>query len=223
MISFHPRRALSGATAVAALALLCGCSSDKQTDWSALFGMIQQSFGRGADVTRDQAAAIPFASIGVRVDDDPEGILVLGSSNGEERLWTAATHIVLLIRGGRVVRTAGLEFNLGELRNLRGVNAAPPAQGTAESVWEADLPDQHIFAVPITCRSTARGTETIKVLGSSVATVRVDEECRSEKLDWSFTNTYWIAPQSGLVWRSIQHISPKLDPLEVQILRPPTT
>ncbi|HEY1962693.1 MAG TPA: YjbF family lipoprotein [Rhizomicrobium sp.] len=211
------------AAAVAALALLAGCSSDKQTDWTALFGMISQSFGRGEDVTREQAAAVPFASIGVRVGDDPEGMLVLGSSNGEERLWTAATHVVLLIRSGRVVRTAGLEFNLGDLRNLRGINGAPSAQGSSDTAWEADLPDQHIFSVPIACHSNVRGPEAIKVLGSTVATVRVDEDCRSDKLDWTFTNSYWIAPQSGLVWRSIQHISPKLDPLEVRILRPPAS
>jgi hypothetical protein len=215
---------LPAGAALAALALLSGCSSEKESNWGDLFSLLSQAWaGHDQGVTRDQAAATPFASIGIRVGDSMQVMLVLGSSNGEERLWTSASHIVLLIRNGRVVRTAGLDYNLGELRNLRGVNGAPPTQGTADSVWSADFPDLHIFGVPISCHSVARGSEAIKVLGSTLPTVHVDEDCRSEKLDWTFTNSYWIAPQTGVVWRSIQRISPKLDPLEVSILRPPAS
>ncbi len=91
-----------------------------------------------------------------------------------------------------------------------------------ETVWEADFADLHLNSVPIVCRATPRGAESIDNFGTAVPTVHVDEECRSEKLDWSFVNSYWIAPQTGLTWRSVQYISPKLDPLKIRLLRPPS-
>ena len=53
------------------------------------------------------------------------------------------------------------------------------------------------------------------------ATRKVDESCRSDALDWTFTDSYWIDPQSTLVWRSIQHVGPKGEKIEIETLRPP--
>jgi hypothetical protein len=88
-------------------------------------------------------------------------------------------------------------------------------------VWEADFGDLHAYSILIRCRAVSRGAGSINNFGTAVATTQVDEECRSDQLDWTFTNSYWIAPQSGLIWRSVQYVSPKLDPLTVRVLRPP--
>jgi len=223
MKSCPPERRRSIAAFFAALCLplaLAACSSDQSNDYSQVFSIFTHIFGGEGDrVTYQQAAGIPFATIGVRVGNSTEGILVLGSSNGDRQLWTAASHIVLVLQRGRVVRTAGLEDNLSEMRLVRGsVSGTFP---TAETVWEADLPDQHLYSVPVTCKAYSQGPDTYNNFNSPVAVIRVEDQCRSDKLDWSFTNTYWIAPQTGLMWHSIQNISPKLDPLEIRILRPP--
>ena len=222
MKSYRPERCRNfSAAIVAALSFsLAGCSSDQSNDYGQVFTIFTHIFG-GADdrVTYQQAAVIPFSTIGVRVGDSTEGILVLGSSNGDEQLWTAASHIVLVMRDGRVVRTAGLEDNLSELRLVRGsVSGALPS---AETVWEADFADQHLYSVPVTCKAYSGGADTYNNFNSAVPVMKVIDQCRSDQIDWSFTNTYWIAPQTGLMWHSIQHISPKLDPLELRVLRPP--
>ena len=222
MKSYRPERCRSFCAAVvAALSLsLTDCSSDQSNDYGQVFQIFTHIFGGEDDrVTYQQAAGIPFSTIGVRVGDSTEGILVLGSSNGDEQLWTAASHIVLVTRNGRVVRTAGLEENLSEMRLVRGsVSGSLPS---AETVWEADFPDRHLYSVPVTCKAYSGGADTYNNFNSAVPVIKVMDECRSDKIDWSFTNTYWIAPQTGLMWHSIQHISPKLDPLELRVLRPP--
>lgn len=208
----HPLRPL---VAVLVPLLLAGCSSDQSNEWDAVVGIFGQVFGGASqEVTYQQAAAIPFASIGVRLGDGPEGILVLGSSNTEQQLWTAASHVVLLTRGGRITRTAGLDQNLSDMRLVKGENSV-------DTVWQADLGELHLYSVLIKCHSVARGAETISNFNTPVPVVRVEDECRSDQLNWSFTNTYWVSPQNGLMWKSIQHISPKMDPLQIRILRPP--
>lgn len=210
-----------GAGTLAAIGLsLAGCSSDQSNDYGQVFSIFTHIFG-GADdrVTYQQAAGIPFSTIGVRVGDSTEGILILGSSNGDRMLWTAASHIVLVTANGRVVRTAGLEYNLSEMRLVRGSVSGPFP--SAETAWEADLPEQHLYSVPVTCKAYSGGADTYNNFNSAVPVIRIVDQCRSDQIDWSFTNTYWIAPQTGLMWHSIQHINPKLDPLELRILRPP--
>lgn len=212
-MSSRHKPALSAAL-LCAITLLAGCSSEQRGDWTEVYGIFQRAFSDNA-VTYQQAAQIPFASIGVRVGGGSEGILVLASSSANQQLWTAASHVVLLMRQGRIVKTAGLEHNLSDMRLVRG------GEGQADTVWEADFADLHIYSVLIHCHVVSRGPAAIDNFGKPVATVQVDDQCRSDQLDWSFTNSFWIAPQTGLIWRSVQNISPKLDPLSVRILRPP--
>jgi hypothetical protein len=66
------------------------------------------------------------------------------------------------------------------------------------------------------------GRRGVTILGSKMNLARVDEVCRSANLDWSFTDSYWIEPETGFVWRSIQHTHPKMDAIEMEVLRRPT-
>jgi hypothetical protein len=68
---------------------------------------------------------------------------------------------------------------------------------------------------------TRKGQETITILGQTMASARVDEDCQSTSPRWRFRNSYWLDPQSGFVWRSLQHIHPHGDTLDIEIFRPP--
>ena len=37
---------------------------------------------------------------------------------------------------------------------------------------------------------------------------------------WSFENTYWADFNTGFVWASVQHFSPRQDPMQIQITKP---
>ncbi len=214
-------------TLAAALFSLAGCSSSGTSDYTQFYQAIRQgiaaSFGK-ASVTRAQAAAIPYASMGYRVNGGAEQILVLATDANGEQLWTSGAHIVIVTRGGRIVRTVGLAHDVSAVAPQTGRELRAPATaigGVVASTWLMDFPDIPAYGAAVTCTATPRGEQTILILGHGIRTIRLDEICHSAELDWSFTNSYWLDPESGLTWRSIQHVHPKDQTIESEILRPP--
>jgi hypothetical protein len=65
------------------------------------------------------------------------------------------------------------------------------------------------------------GRQSIKILGQAIAAVRVDESCHSSEPEWSFTDSFWLDGDSGLVWQSRQHVHPQGGTVETEIFRPP--
>ncbi len=210
----------------AALLALAGCNSTGQSDWSNYYRLMRDSFhasfGDGG-VTREQAAAVPYASIGVRSNGNPELLLVLATDNDGDLLWTSASRIVLLTRQGRVVRTVGLGHDLsGQTPGSAGL--PPPAaalRGPFSSTRVADFSDIGMFGVSLSCNARAAGPEIIRILGQAISTVRVDEACRNTNQRWSFVDNFWVDPQNGFVWRARQHLHPRGGVVETEILRPP--
>lgn len=219
------RSPLRAAVPVIALLPLAACSAD--SDYGAYFQIVKQSFSHSfgnSGVDREQAAAIPYASLGYRLNDGPETILVLATDINGEQLWTSSAHVVLLTQDGRVKRTTGLPHNLGTLTPVRGPRLPAPAsalEGPSTNNFTADFPDIGSYSTPIACRLTRTGRETIRILNQPIITVRVNEDCVSPNSRWRFRNSYWLDGQSGFVWRSIQHIHPGDDALEIEIFRPP--
>ncbi len=199
-----------------------GCSSDGNNDWRAMFDAVTQSYEtRNAAVSLDEAAAVPYATLGLRTGEGREQILLLATDVNGQRLWTVGTQVAITTRGGRIVATSGLEY---DLTNLSG-EAATAAEWARQrqTHFIADFAKQNLYNIRIDCSDTPLGTEVITILGADFTTLRVEEKCRSEQLGWDFTNTFWIDPDSGRSWRSIQQTHPKADPLEIEILRPPAT
>jgi hypothetical protein len=207
--------------AVVALATvpLAACSSVDGSDFGSLYDAVRTGWSGSKSVTLEEAAAAPYASIGVRIGDSSEAMLVLASDMGESQLWTSSTRVAITTRNGRIVRTAGLTHNLGGWTSLAG------GRQNDHSIlrWQADLPDLGHYSVLITCRETDAGPETITILGKDLRTRRIEEACQADDrvLDWSFRNVFWTDPNSAFMWRSIQHVNPKLDPIEIEVLRPP--
>ena len=214
--------------ALAVLLLVTGCDSTGTSDYSLYYQAVRQSiaksFGGDTHVTRDEAAAISYASIGYRLNDGPEQLLVLATDSGEEQLWTSASHVVVVTRGGRIVRTVGLPHDLAAVTPQQGQRLTAPVDKTRRPLPMTrleDFPDIPIYGAAIKCIASPGVPETIVILGRGVATTRVTETCRSDVLDWSFSDSYWVDPQNALVWRSIQHVSPKGEKVEIETLRPP--
>jgi hypothetical protein len=210
----------------ASVLLLAGCSSQNSV-WTQYFQVLREGYrsstGSGM-VTMEQAAAIPYASLAYRVDGSSEALLVLASSTNGDLLWTAASHVVLLTREGRVLRTVGLPHDRGGMVTETRSSLPPPAQalqGSYRSVRIADFPDVGLHGVRLTCVTTARGPELVTILGTALATRRIDEVCESRNPRWSFSDSYWVDPESGFVWKSLQHLHPSGPVLDVKILRPP--
>ena len=176
--------------------------------------------GENQNITLSQAAAVPYASMGIRLGDGPQMMIILAGGNQGEHIWTSAAHLTLATRNGRIVRTAGFDHNLSGYQIARSSSSS---DGTWTFEWLADFSDLGRYSVPILCRDRDAGSETITILGKSIRTRRVNETCASQQsgLDWHFHNTYWLDPKTGLTWRSIQNVHPNLNPIETEIFRPP--
>lgn len=205
---------------VAAFAL-AGCSVLGRGDVKSFYELSKKVWsGNSQRVTLEQAASVPYATMGIRLGNGPQAMIVLAGDSSGQRLWTSAAKIAITTKEGRIVRTAGLDHNLGGFilqRDMRGKNSVGAVR------WQADFPDLGLYSVPIACQDRLAGNDTIVILGSDIHTKRVEETCSSEgsSLEWTFENTYWLDPSSGLVWRSVQHVHPQLDAIETEILRPP--
>jgi len=214
--------------AFAALALafaLAGCSSAPQSLYGKYFQIARQAWSAqfgDQRITRAQAAAISYASMGFRINGGRQQIIVLATDSGGEMVWTAASRIVLATRNGRLWRSVGLPHDLGN--TTAPGTLPPPAQAMTapfRSVRQMDFPDAGLYGVTLTCSAVLRGRVSISILGATIPTARVDESCRASGTAWSFTDSFWIDPQTGMVWEANLHVHPSGQTLQTQILRPP--
>jgi hypothetical protein len=219
---------LRGGVAGATLLLLASCSSadSGNTNYAQFYQMMKQglsaSFGR-VRVTRDQAASIPYATVGFSLDGGNQQLLVLATDSGGEQLWTGPSHTVIVTRDGRIVRTIGLGHDLAGL-TTRNAAAPPPSaavRGPFSTTRQEDFPELGLYGALVSCRAHLAGQQKIDILGQPLTTNRVDETCQSQRPEWSFVDSYWVDPNNGMVWRSRQHIHPKGGEIETEVFRPP--
>jgi hypothetical protein len=218
------RAPMTGLALALALVLAgCGSQTGGMANWNEIESMVGDQFGPAPSIQLGQAAAVPYASLGLRSGSGAQNMLVLAADTGGDRLWTSMAKIAITTRGGRIVRTAGLPRNVDTVASPNGNDPiAAVAQGgpPQQSLRFADYWDLNRFSVPLRCMTASRGADTVVILGKSIAVTRIEESCESKVLDWSFTDTFWVG-SSGLVWKSLQHIHPDFDPVEIEILRPP--
>ncbi len=101
-ISFSRRHALAMLAAVG----LDRCGSNSDIDLATLKALYQGTT-QPASIARDDAARVPYASIGVRIDGGPQILLVLATATGPDLLWTSGAQVAIVTRGGRILKTAG--------------------------------------------------------------------------------------------------------------------
>ncbi len=208
--------------ACAAVALLLsGCGSEGfGGDLPSIFKVAQASLGTADSVSYGEAAAEPYASVGLRIGDSNQIMIILASNDNGVQMWTSAQHFVVVTHDGRILRTAGFGFDLGGSQLLHTKVAA---DGSYTSNWLYDFPKLGKFGVPIVCTGAPKGLETVTIVGRNLSARHIEEKCEAESrdLDWSFRNVFWKDPESGFVWKSRQSINPKLDVLEIETFRPP--
>src|ERR1700761_2239671 len=176
-------------------------------------------------VTLQQASQIPYATIGYRVGKSSENVLILASTTSDGMLWTAADHHALVTVSGRVTRSAGFDWNLGDTSFLQPDPVQTGLHQLAANVVlsrAVDLRDIERYGLGVQSTFTPVDKKSINVLGTDINVVEVNENCECRVLNWTFQNTYWADVDSGFVWRSVQTVHPNLSPLTIEVLRPAT-
>jgi len=213
--------------ALALLAASCSSAGSGNTNYAQFYQLVRQSLSASLGkirVTRDQAASVSYASMGFSLDGGNQSMLVLATDSGGELLWTSAAHVVIVTRDGRIVRSLGLGHDLSGLTTPHGASRpllSAALSGPFTSTRLEDFPELGRYGVQLSCRAHMVGRLSIKILGQSIPVTRVDESCRSSQPEWSFTDNFWLDSESGLVWRSRQHVHPQGGTVETEIFRPP--
>ena len=172
-------------------------------------------------IPRDRAAGIPYATMGMELGPSAQALLVLGTIAQNELDWFAGEQVFVRTRNGRVVRTAGLPYDLGGLRDLSADLARRGAGiNSASQQFSLDFPDLGIFGATAQCSQKDTGDDDVEIFGSRIPTRHIVEHCSVEAMRWSFDNEFWKDKTSGYVWRSSQYIHPKSPPLILEVLRP---
>src|SRR5882672_2955908 len=188
--------------------LLAGCAD---SDVVQVGDFVLSSFDTSAQkIPRERVAAIPYATMGMELGPSMQALLVLGTIAQNELDWFAGEQVFIRTRNGRVIRTAGLPYDLGGLRDLStnsrlGSTAAPPTV----QLFSLDFPDLGVFGATAQCSLRSAGDDAVEILGSRIPTRHIIEHCTVQALRWNFDNEYWEDRMNGYIWRSSQYIHPK--------------
>jgi hypothetical protein len=183
---------------------------------------VLNSFDKTAQkVPRERAAGIPYATMGLELGSSPQALLILGTIAENELDWFAGEQVFVRTRNGRVIRTAGLPYDLGGLRDLSADLARRgAARNSGPQQFSLDFPDLGIFGATAQCSSKDMGDDNIEIFGSRILTRHIVEHCTVGAMRWNFDNEFWKDRTSGYVWRSSQHVHPNSPPLILEVLRP---
>jgi hypothetical protein len=175
--------------------------------------------GSSDTVPRSRVAAVPYASLGVRLGSSDESMFVLAGKTGDDLVWLGGSRQAITTRHGRIVRTAGFKHNLTGFQT----NSVQPVtmgqgDGTVEQYFY-DFSDRSRYGVAVRCSVQNLGGERITIIGVVHDTNHTVEICTAPDLNWNFRNQFW-RDGSGFVWRSEQYVAPGLDSFMTEILRP---
>ena len=149
---------------------------------------VLNSFDKSAGkIPRERAAAVPYATMGLELGSSAQALLVLGTIAQDELDWFAGEQVFVRTKNGRVIRTAGLPYDLGGLRDL-STNSMLRSTGSssAPQQFSLDFPDLGIFGATAQCSLRDMGDDNVEIFGSRIPTRHIVEHCTVEALQVEF-------------------------------------
>ncbi len=162
---------------------------------------------------------IPYASILVKIGKGPEALMILQNINNEDYVWVSADGVYLVTNNGKIIQTYGLINNLKE-------------KLSSSLNWDEDLYENKEFIsynsynppalqnLKVISQYTYKGKENIELTFGNKNLNLIEEKISSKEVGWSELNFYWV-DENNFVWKSIQHISPKLPEIYIEVTKKP--
>ena len=184
----------------------------------ALFGYPDPLF------TREIVNNIPYASAILKIGKGSSGLIILESISDTKSTWVSKDNVFIVIKGGRIIQTEGLVNNLTNFVtpdiNFREFIDNPTSLSNFFVYYSYDEPFLSNLKVEISL--IKKGYQEIEILGKTRNLLLIEEILSNEQIRWKKKNLYWVDPSDFFVWKSIQHISPKLPPFVLQITKRPS-
>ena len=135
----------------------------------------------------------------------------------------SADNVLIVMNEGRIIRTLGLINNLtsfeGPNQSFRDLLEGENPILEYYSYYSYDKPLLNGMKVEVTIE--IKGIEEVDILGESKLLLLVEEVLKNNRINWKKTNRYWLDPKTFFVWKSIQHISPKLPEFDFEVTKKP--
>ena len=206
---------------------LIGCSSipdnvagswrySFETFKSALFGY--EDF----PITRELIDNIPYASIRLKIGKGPAGLLILENKERKKNTWLSADQVTIVEREGKIIRTLGLTNNLTSIRP-QSVNYVEFVKNKDNPVYKSfiSLDNPEVFELELKVKVLNKGLEEIEIVDKKYSLIHFIEEKENRYLRWKSKDHYWVDPEDGFVWKSIQNIAPNIPPILIEVTKKP--
>lgn len=206
---------------------LSGCTDNLKSAIGSAEAFIDNK--KGLDISSDYIRTSPYSSSLVSINDSQPILLVLAfaerkaASDIYQLTWLSNDNNVIVTENGRIVHSTG--FPTGNLEDLSAVENNLPQPGTAQH-WVAhyDWSPGYRYGFSADVHSTLIGSETIQSDLWSQEAEHVKEDIAFTTLDHSFSNHFWVVPQTGThkayVIKSIQYLGPNMHKVEMLMVKP---
>ncbi|MGI9832785.1 YjbF family lipoprotein [Vibrio vulnificus] len=219
MNNFLPQMWIRLLVALPILSLTVGCTQ-KFNDVSAT---VQDAYNNYIDVelTPDEIKAVPYASAYLKIGNQRQVFVVLAFADHNpltdktQLKWVSADKAMVVTENGHIVKTIGLQNY-----NLAGVYGNVPAYTPSQIEYPLsyDWREQYRYGFPAKVTRTYQGNAAVNTPISTTQTNVYRETVYFPTLSQSVDNIYWVDNQ-GQVIKTLQHLGPNMEPIELTILR----
>ena len=229
--SFSFSRIVCLFTASVFLLTLSGCSSNFKSFTDSFKAAAELS--KGANVSPEYIASIPYASNLVTINDNKPIFMVLAFADQYDKsaphqlTWLAKDSGSIVTQNGRIVQTNGFDSN-----NLAGLahssisrNLPLPGDAldsTLKVTYDWSPGYRYGFTATVETRLVGRETLVTDLWREDVE--HFTETVTFDQLDAQFTNHFWRVPATdtlpAYIIKSIQYLGPNMDRVEMQAVRP---
>lgn len=187
-----------------------------------IFGLVGEAFKKKNTISPETIENIPYASSLVNFKRSPKSLVILQSKQEDTYRWASSDGTVFFTKNGRLTGTMGLpndlynidrpEINFKEIINNTGlINYA--------AYYSFKKPSLNNLKVKVSIE--VKGKVEINLFQQKKTLILVEERLLSKKINWKRTNRFWVDPVNFFVWKSEQHISPKLPMLTFEVTKRP--
>lgn len=174
-------------------------------------------------LTNERIQAIPYASMYLRINNEPQIFVVLGYDEEGLQKWITQDQTMLVTRHGRLVKTLGLSDNLVEVNNLQQDPLNNPSTMIEGSGWSPTISwteHQQLRSGTATSRFFRDKDQVLNLADHHVACRVYHEKVEIAATGQSWENIFWIDATSGQVRKTQQMLGADSLSLETTILKP---
>ena len=177
-------------------------------------------FGYESVISDDLINQIPYASMLLRIGKGPEGLVILESIKSQEYTWVSADGVYLVTENGRIIKTSGLLNNLKSIdKGFSSLNEIINLSSPITVYYNFSNPE--LRNLKLVLEYSLEGQEELMIMGQKKELTLIYENGFSPTLGWKFINKYWV-DENFIVWKSIQHVTPKIPPIEMLLTKKPS-